>query len=90
VYERLVFEDALARPKRGREVDLAANPFEDETRKLWVALTSPTHSQRVFAALRGPKRLIPVPGAGHDDALRADVWSAIDAWIDDVVPPVPR
>jgi alpha-beta hydrolase superfamily lysophospholipase len=43
--------------------------------------TPTAHSQRVFAALRGPKRLLLVPGAGHDDALRTDVWSVIDAWI---------
>jgi pimeloyl-ACP methyl ester carboxylesterase len=48
--------------------------------------TPPAHSQRVFAALRGPKRLILVPGAGHDDALRADAWSAIDEWLDSAVP----
>ena len=31
--------------------------------------TPSAHSQRVFAALPGPKRLLVVPGAGHDDAL---------------------
>src|SRR5262245_59751286 len=41
------------------------------------------HSQRVFDALRGPKRLILVPGAHHGGALRADVWPEIEAWIDD-------
>jgi pimeloyl-ACP methyl ester carboxylesterase len=44
--------------------------------------TPAAHSQRVFAALPGPKRLLLVPGAGHNDALRADVWTAIDAWIE--------
>lgn len=48
--------------------------------------TLPAHSQRVFAALRGPKRLILVPGAGHNDALRADAWNAVDVWLDSVVP----
>ena len=48
--------------------------------------TPPAHSQRVFAALRGPKRLILVPGAGHSDALRGDAWSAIDEWLDSTVP----
>ena len=47
--------------------------------------TPPTHSQRVFAALRAPKRLILVPGAGHNDVLRAGVWNDIDSWIDGVV-----
>jgi pimeloyl-ACP methyl ester carboxylesterase len=49
--------------------------------------TPPAHSQRVFAALPGPKRLLLVPGAGHNDALRADVWRAIEAWIDEACPP---
>jgi pimeloyl-ACP methyl ester carboxylesterase len=49
--------------------------------------TPAAHSQRVFAALPGPKRLLLVPGAGHNDALRADVWTAIEAWIDEACPP---
>ena len=44
--------------------------------------TPPAHSQRVFAALPGPKRLLLVPGAGHDDVLRPEVWNAIEAWIE--------
>ena len=43
--------------------------------------TPPSHSERVFAALRGPKRLILVPGAGHNASLRTDVWTEIDRWI---------
>jgi uncharacterized protein len=40
------------------------------------------HSRRIEAALRGPKRLLVVPGAGHDDTLRgADVWAEIEAWL---------
>jgi len=46
------------------------------------------HSQRVFDALPGQKRLLLVPGAGHNDALRANVWDEIDAWIDGIVPKV--
>jgi hypothetical protein len=49
--------------------------------------TPSAHSQRIFAALRGPKRLTLVPGAGHNDGLPADIWSAIAAWIDDACPP---
>jgi uncharacterized protein len=49
--------------------------------------TPPAHSQRVFAALKGPKRLILVPGAGHNGSLRADVWDAIERWLDDVLLP---
>ena len=44
--------------------------------------TPPDHSRRVFAALAGPKHLILVPGAGHNQSLRAEVWSEIDRWID--------
>jgi uncharacterized protein len=44
--------------------------------------TPADHSRRVFAALRSPKRLIIVPGAGHNDCLRPDVWRAIDEWLE--------
>lgn len=44
--------------------------------------TPPEHSKRVFDALRGPKRLVLVPGAGHNKSLAGDVWREIEAWID--------
>lgn len=44
--------------------------------------TPPDHSRRVFAALAGAKRLILVPGAGHNQALRGGVWEDIERWID--------
>ena len=45
--------------------------------------TRPEHSQRVFAALSGPKRLILVPGAGHNASLlRPATWREIEIWID--------
>jgi len=44
--------------------------------------TSPDQAQRIFAALHGPKRLILVPNAGHNNVLNADVWRAIDGWLD--------
>ena len=48
--------------------------------------TPPDHSQRVLAALAGPKRLILAEGARHNESLRdAMVWRDIDRWIDDVV-----
>jgi len=47
--------------------------------------TVPAHSQRIFAALKGDRRLLLVPGAGHNDALRADVWNEIDDWLDRVL-----
>jgi pimeloyl-ACP methyl ester carboxylesterase len=48
--------------------------------------TPPAHSERVYGALNGPKRLILVPGAGHNGSLRSDVWKQIEQWIDDVLP----
>ena len=48
--------------------------------------TPPAHSQRVFAALKGPKRLILVPGAGHNGSLRSEVWKQVEQWLDDVLP----
>jgi pimeloyl-ACP methyl ester carboxylesterase len=47
--------------------------------------TPPEHSRRIFAALKGPKRLILVPGATHDQSLRPEVWREIEQWIDHVV-----
>jgi pimeloyl-ACP methyl ester carboxylesterase len=43
--------------------------------------TPPAHSQRVFAALPGPKKLVLVAGARHNDTLTPATWSAIDAWL---------
>jgi pimeloyl-ACP methyl ester carboxylesterase len=49
------------------------------------AETSIAHSERVLAALRGPKRLIRVEGAGHNQSLSDPaVWRAIDDWIADL------
>jgi pimeloyl-ACP methyl ester carboxylesterase len=47
--------------------------------------TPPAHSQRIFDALHCQKRLLLVPGAGHDDVLRSEVWTEIDAWLDRVL-----
>jgi alpha-beta hydrolase superfamily lysophospholipase len=44
--------------------------------------TSVEHSRRIYGRLRGPKKLLVVPAAGHNDALRPEVWAEIDAWID--------
>ena len=48
--------------------------------------TRPAHSQRVFEALHGPKRLILVRGAHHGGSLRADTWPRIEAWIETLLP----
>jgi alpha-beta hydrolase superfamily lysophospholipase len=47
--------------------------------------TPPAHSQRVYDALRGPKKLILVPGAAHNASLRGEVWSEIERWVDSVL-----
>jgi len=43
--------------------------------------TPPAHSRRVFDRLKGPKRLILVPGAPHNGSLRPDVWREIEAFV---------
>jgi pimeloyl-ACP methyl ester carboxylesterase len=52
--------------------------------------TPPDHSRRVLAALAGPKRLILVPAAGHNESLREEVWAEIERWLDGVLAPAPR
>lgn len=47
--------------------------------------TPPDHSRRVYAALAGPKRLILIPDARHNESLRGDIWEEIDHWIDAVL-----
>jgi pimeloyl-ACP methyl ester carboxylesterase len=51
--------------------------------------TSPDHSRRIFAALPGPKQLLLVPNAGHNESLRGDAWGQIERWLDDVLDSVP-
>jgi pimeloyl-ACP methyl ester carboxylesterase len=51
--------------------------------------TPPDHSRRVFAALAGPKRLILVPGARHNESLRHDVWDEIERWLEGVLSSTP-
>jgi ketol-acid reductoisomerase len=43
--------------------------------------TPPAHSQRVYAALKGPKRLLLLPGAGHSTPLSEDTWKIVDEWL---------
>ena len=48
--------------------------------------TSPDHSRRVYDALTGPKQLILVPGAGHNESLKkGETWDRIERWIEDLV-----
>jgi pimeloyl-ACP methyl ester carboxylesterase len=51
--------------------------------------TRPQHSQRVYEALAGPKRLILVPGGDHNNALDGPAWRAVDEWIEAVGPGPP-
>ena len=44
--------------------------------------TPPAHSVRVHGALGGPKELLLVPHAGHNDSINGNTWTAIDAWIE--------
>ena len=46
--------------------------------------TRPEHSRRVYDALAGPKRLVVVDGARHDDAL-GRAWGEVEPWILEVV-----
>ncbi len=48
--------------------------------------TPPAHSERVFAALAGPKRLVLVPAARHNESLSGpDVWTEIGGWLERVL-----
>lgn len=43
--------------------------------------TPPAHSERVFKALAGPKRLILLPKTGHGVGLDEPTWKIIDDWV---------
>ncbi len=48
--------------------------------------TPPDHSRRIFAALAGPRELILVEGAHHNESLRAEgTWQRIESWVEDVL-----
>jgi uncharacterized protein len=51
--------------------------------------TPPEHSRRVLDALSGPKRLILVPGARHNESLRGEVWDEIERWLDETLAVAP-
>jgi uncharacterized protein len=49
--------------------------------------TRPRHSQEIHDRLAGPKRLLIVPEAGHNDVLgHEEVWKAILPWLDEALP----
>lgn len=46
------------------------------------AFTPLVHTQQIYAALRGEREIVQVPGAHHADVLRFDAaWTAILAWL---------
>ena len=48
--------------------------------------TRPEHAQRVFRALKGPKELMLVKGAHHNESLRDErTWLRIETWLDEVL-----
>ena len=48
--------------------------------------TPPAHSQRIFDALAGPRRLILVPGAAHNQSLYGPgVWADVERWIEEAL-----
>ena len=47
--------------------------------------TRPEHTRRIFDALGGRKRLLIVPGVGHNQSLQPWAWSEIENWIDSVL-----
>lgn len=49
--------------------------------------TPPDHSRRIYAALAGPKQLILVQGAKHNESLQGTIWTDIEDWIDGVLVP---
>jgi len=44
--------------------------------------TPPAHSERLYHHLAGPKQLILVPGAGHNESLQGAVWDTVEQWLD--------
>jgi pimeloyl-ACP methyl ester carboxylesterase len=47
--------------------------------------TPPAHSERIFDALPGPKRLLIVDGVGHNHSLTPSTWQEIQQWIESVI-----
>jgi uncharacterized protein len=47
--------------------------------------TPRTHSEKVFAALAGPRKLLIVPGARHGEAL-GKAWNEVQTWIMGLAP----
>lgn len=52
--------------------------------------TVPAHSQRVHQALKGKKRLVLLPKAGHAMGLDEATWKIVDDWIATAPAAAPR
>lgn len=50
--------------------------------------TRSVHSERILAALAGPKALLLLPATGHNDAPGRG-WREIEAWLNAAAPPHP-
>jgi pimeloyl-ACP methyl ester carboxylesterase len=49
--------------------------------------TPPSHSERVFSALRAEKELLLVPAARHNQSLSSEaVWQRVQAWLERLAP----
>ena len=44
--------------------------------------TSPEHSRHIQGALAGPRQLLIIPGAAHNESLGGSAWNSIDRWVD--------
>jgi alpha-beta hydrolase superfamily lysophospholipase len=52
--------------------------------------TPHAHSERILAALGGPKRLITIAGGGHRGGLTPETWRELDAWLAAALVPRPK
>jgi uncharacterized protein len=84
----------LAEKRANFDVDLTSPRLAASKLRIPVLLihgesdheTSPDHSRRIFAALQGPKELLIIPGAVHNQSLTAEVWQRIEQWMEVHVP----
>jgi hypothetical protein len=52
--------------------------------------TPPEHSRRILSVLQGPKQLLLVPRAGHNQSLNSsEAWAEIERWLTTIVPANP-
>jgi pimeloyl-ACP methyl ester carboxylesterase len=47
--------------------------------------TPPEHARRLYAALSGPKKLILLPGVGHNQWYHGEIWNEIEQWINTAI-----